>query len=184
MSVAMLRNTIAADAARGWSPARAMLVTAAVGVILVAAVVAQVAVLPWLPLPGGPPDAVLVAVVAFALSSGERPGAVGGFGAGLVLDLVPPADHSVGQWALVLCLVGCLAGLMSREAPESTVVTMATAGLAGFAAPLAFTLCGALAGDPRASWSATAGALPATVLYTIGLTPLAVALFRRVTGDR
>ena len=36
--------------------------------------------------------------------------------AGLATDLVPPADHEVGRWALVLTLVGYLAGLGRRRA--------------------------------------------------------------------
>ena len=41
--------------------------------------------------------------------------------AGLVLDLVPPADHEVGRWALVLTLVGYLAGLARDETRRSRV---------------------------------------------------------------
>jgi rod shape-determining protein MreD len=146
--------------------------------LLTAAVVAHLTVVPWLPLPGGGPHLVLVVVVASALALGTRAGAAGGFGAGLALDLLPPADHAVGQWALVLCLAGYLAGLVSSEARSSTVVTLVAAGLAALVAPLAFTLCGVLLGDPRAGWSATAGTLPAEVLYAVMLTPPAVAALR------
>lgn len=162
------------------SPVAAVLLAAVLG----AAVVAQVAVLPWLPLPGGGPHLVLVVVVALAFANGGRAGAGSGFGAGLALDLVPPADHAVGQWAFVLCLVGYLAGLVSREARASTAVTMTVGGLAGLVAPLAFTAYGELLGDPRANWAVTAGTLPAEALYAGALTPLAVGVLLRFPVGR
>jgi rod shape-determining protein MreD len=150
-----------------------------IAVMVVAAVVAQVAVLPWLPFPGGPPDLVLVVVVAAAIAEGARAGAVGGFAAGLALDLAPPADHAIGQWAFVLCLLGYLAGLISREARDSTAVTLATAGLAALAGPLGFTLCGALLGDPRSNWSGVVATLPGQVCYVVVLTPLPARILHR-----
>jgi len=155
--------------------------------VIVAAVVMQVAVLPWLPFPGGTPDIVLTVVLALALAAGTRAGAVGGFGAGLALDLAPPADHAIGQWAFVLCLVGYLAGLVSREARESTAVVLVTAGLAALVTPVAFALVGALLGDPRHSWAGVLRALPSDVVYVLALTvfvvPAMLALVRSRDDD-
>jgi len=156
---------------------------AVVTVVLVAAVVVQLAVLPWLAFPGGTPDIVLTVVLVLALAAGPGAGAIGGFGAGLALDLAPPADHPIGQWAFVLCLVGYLAGLVSREARRSTVAALLAAGLAALVAPVAFTLCGALLGDPRASWQAVAGMLPGEVAYVVLLTPLVLRAIQQPTGD-
>lgn len=83
---------------------------ALVGCLLVAAVVLQVSLLARLGLPAATPDLVLVVVVALAYARGPSVGAVVGFAGGLVLDLAPPADHPAGQWALVLTVVGYLAG--------------------------------------------------------------------------
>ena len=52
------------------------------------------------------PDLVLLVVVAAGLAYGSELGLVLGFGAGLLLDLAPPADHYAGRWALALMVVG------------------------------------------------------------------------------
>jgi rod shape-determining protein MreD len=157
---------------------------ALLSVVMVAAVVVQVAVLPWLPFPGGTPDVVLIVVLALGLAAGSRAGAVGGFGAGLGLDLAPPVDHAIGRWAFALCLVGYLVGLVSREARESTAVALVATGVAALVTPLAFTLSGALLGDPRTSWAHLLGMLPAEVAYVLVLTPFAVPAAAALTGDR
>src|SRR5215831_9268833 len=90
-------------AGRGASVRRILLATAAI----LAAVLIQVTVLDNVPLPGGAgPNLVLVAVVAMALATGPRDGAIIGFAAGLALDIAPPASGLLGQGALVFCLVG------------------------------------------------------------------------------
>ena len=53
---------------------------------------------------------MLLAVVGCALVRGAGAGAVIGFCAGLAVDVLPPSAHLVGQYALVLCLVGFMAG--------------------------------------------------------------------------
>ena len=56
------------------------------------------------------PNLCLLVVVAAALTRGPQFAAVLGFGAGLALDLAPPADHIAGRWALALVVVGYVAG--------------------------------------------------------------------------
>ena len=74
-------------------------------------------------LPGATPDLVLLVVVALALADGPGFGCAVGFAGGLLLDLVPPADGTVGRWALVLTLVGWLAGMyrLTRRARCASV---------------------------------------------------------------
>ncbi|MFI6599634.1 rod shape-determining protein MreD [Nonomuraea sp. NPDC050536] len=79
-------------------------------------------------LPWGGPDLVLLGVLWVALSRGALWGCAGGFVAGLAVDLVPPADHTVGRDALVLAVVGLLAGRSGRFAALVPVVG-ACAGL-------------------------------------------------------
>ena len=45
---------------------------------------------------------------AWPSCTGHVSGALVGFGAGLLADLAPPADHAVGRYALVLCVIGYL----------------------------------------------------------------------------
>lgn len=89
-----------------------------VALAVLAALVLQTSALPVL-VGGGSvvPDLCLLVVVAAGLGTGELPGAVTGFAAGLALDLAPPADHLAGRWALGLMLAGWLAG---RLAPLRT----------------------------------------------------------------
>jgi rod shape-determining protein MreD len=157
----------------------------AIATVLVAAVLAQTAVLPWLPLPGPAPDRVLVAVVGLALAGGPRAGAGAGFAAGLLLDLAPPADHAVGRWALTLCLVGHAAGLAGDAARSSGVARLLVVGLAAALAPVAYALTGALLGDPRSRAAALLALLPGQLCYALLLTPVVVpAMIRLVHGRR
>jgi len=83
--------------------------------LLLVAILVQLTLFDNLRLPGGAgPDLVLVVVVALALTGGPMEGVLGGFCAGLALDVAPPATHLVGQYALVFCLVGYAAGFPLR----------------------------------------------------------------------
>src|SRR4029453_3817436 len=107
----------------------AVAIIAAIGMIVAAAVI-QVSILTRLPLPGGTADLVLLVLIGIALARGPQTGAVAGFGAGLVVDLMPPADHGVGQYAFVLCLAGYLLGMFGRRvAIDNTVAIMALTGI-------------------------------------------------------
>src|SRR5919108_5983686 len=77
--------------------------------------VVQVSVLARLQLPGAVPDLLLLTVLGLALVYGHVGGALIGFGAGLLADLAPPADHAAGRYALVLCVIGYLAGLVKPD---------------------------------------------------------------------
>lgn len=151
---------------------------AALVVLAVLVQVTTIARLPWLG--SGGPDVVLLLVAAAALAAGPRVGAVCGFGAGLVLDLAPPADHAVGQWAFVCCLLGYAAGLAAREVRGSIVVPVVIAALTAAAGPPAFSLLGDLVGDPRAALGASIGRVPATLGWSLLLAPLAVPLTGRL----
>src|SRR3954469_12754190 len=90
--------------------------------VMVIALVLQVAVANRLPLPGSvTPDLVLLTVVALALVNGPLVGLVTGFCAGLTADIVPPADHTIGRYALIYCLVGYICGLFTDEMDRSPV---------------------------------------------------------------
>lgn len=155
------------------------------------ALLAQSAVLTRLPLPGGAPDLLLVLVVAYALAEGPLSGTVTGFCAGLLADLT--ADHELGRTALVLALVGYVAGLVHDDptyggsGERSTLLPFAVVGLAAAGAVTVFAAEGLLLGDPRITASAWLTALLATTAYCVLLTPFVVpvvgALVRRVGRD-
>src|ERR1700678_3061192 len=83
-------------------------------VALAAALLVQLTIVNGLALPGGgAPDLVLLCVVAIGLVGGAEPGLIAGFCAGLALDLAPPANELLGQYALVFCLIGYGCGRMT-----------------------------------------------------------------------
>jgi rod shape-determining protein MreD len=136
----------------------------------------QYAVIERLPLPGTAPDVLVVLVVAVALARGPSAGLVMGFCTGLVADLAPPADHTMGRLALAYCLAGYLAGLLAEEAERSAFAPMAiVAGIAIFVIGT-YAAVGALLGDVRVTSSAVARALESSVPYDVVLTPFVVPL--------
>ncbi len=140
---------------------------------LVAALLIQLTIVNGLPLPGGgAPDLVLLCVVAIGLVGGTRTGIIVGFCAGLALDLAPPANELIGQYALVFCLVGYLCGRLAFTLRRSAVLALAAgAGIAVAAELLAAGLVLVL-DTPQVTLATVAQLLPSSVLYDLLLTPL------------
>lgn len=153
-------------------PARALLTAA----LLLTALPLQVVVLARLPLPGAPPDVLLVVVVGLALAGGPLAGAVTGFAAGLLLDLAPPADHALGRVALAFALVGYLAGLLRSDVARSALVPLFVVALASLVSLAAYVAVGVVLADPRLDWPAVARSIPSLVLYDVVLAPFVVPL--------
>ena len=160
------------------TPARFLL--GAVSVLL--ALLVQSTVLAALPLPGAAPELLVVLVVAFALAEGPFSGAVTGFVAGLCADLL--ADHALGRLALVLAVVGHLAGQVHDDTERSTLLPFAVVGAAAAGAVLLYAAEGAVLGDARVGGAAVVRSLATSVPYAVVLTPFVVplvgALVRRV----
>lgn len=151
--------------------------------LVLTAAVLQVTVVNRLPIPGAGPDLVLLVVIGLAVVVGPMAGASIGFGAGLLVDLMPPTATEVGRWALVLCVIGYIAGQIQVDAKRSALVVLgAVAGLAALAA-LLFAGLGLLFGDPRISGDLVVSTLVSSVLYDLLLAPFVIpgvmALTRR-----
>ncbi|MBT2449163.1 rod shape-determining protein MreD [Streptomyces sp. ISL-43] len=159
------------------------------GTLVVVALVVQVSILGRLQLPGAVPDLVLLTVVALALVYGCVSGALIGFAAGLLADLAPPADHAAGRYALVLCVIGYVAGLVRPDSGRfrSAWGPMLTVVGAAFASTLLSAGVGALVGDTAARHVGLTGLLFTAVLYDLLLAPFTVpfimALARRAESD-
>ncbi|MEU0915704.1 rod shape-determining protein MreD [Streptomyces althioticus] len=157
--------------------------------LIVVALVLQVSVLARLHLPGAVPDLLLLVVLGLALVYGHVGGALVGFAAGLLADLAPPADHAAGRYALVLCVIGYLAGLVKPESGQ--VKTAAGPMLVVVAAAVGSTLLyagvGALVGDTAARHVGLSSLLFTAALYDLLLAPFVVpgvmALARRAEND-
>ncbi|MEU7319911.1 rod shape-determining protein MreD [Streptomyces griseoviridis] len=157
--------------------------------LIVVALVIQVSVLARLHLPGAVPDLLLLTVLALAMVYGHVGGALVGFGAGLLADLAPPADHAAGRYALVLCVVGYLAGLVK---PENGRLKSATAPMlvvvgAAIGSTLLYASVGALVGDTAARHVGLTGLLFSATVYDLLLAPFVVpgvmVLARRADND-
>ena len=150
------------------------------------ALVVQTAVLARLPLPGGPPDLLLVVAVAAGLVAGPPAGMVTGFALGLLTDLA--SDHEAGRLALVLVAAGYLAGQLEDHVHESLALPVVTVAVAAVGAVLLYAAQGLLLGDPRITGSGVLASLAGTVAYSCLLTPVVVplvaALLRRADRRR
>ncbi|GGL00478.1 hypothetical protein Sme01_36840 [Sphaerisporangium melleum] len=144
--------------------------------------IVQVTVVNRLPLPGGTgPDLVLMGVMFLALTRGAAAGAGIGFAAGLVTDVLPPAAHVIGQYALVFCLVGYLVGRAAERAPGFGAVTVIAMVIL---APLLVAGVGGLLGDPRVDWRTLLPLWPSLVMYNLAIAVVAFWLVARATGER
>lgn len=155
-------------------------------VVLAVALIAEVTLFSRLPLPGATPDLLLLAVIGFGLAYGRVPGAAIGFAAGLATDLAPPAVTAVGREALVLCLVGYVAGV-ARQAQHTLPVAVALTAAASAGAVVLFAAVGELAGDGVVQWPVVLDLLPFAVAYDVALAPVLivgiVAAARRMQPD-
>ncbi|WNM35107.1 rod shape-determining protein MreD [Streptomyces sp. Li-HN-5-11] len=157
--------------------------------LVVVALVIQVSVLSRLHLPGAVPDLLLLTVLGLAMVYGHVGGALIGFGAGLLADLSPPADHAAGRYALVLCVIGYLAGLIKPETGQVKSATgpMAVVVAAAIGSTLLYAGVGALVGDTAARHVGLVGLLISAAVYDLLLAPFVVpvimALARRTDND-
>ncbi|MCB5179170.1 rod shape-determining protein MreD [Streptomyces antimicrobicus] len=157
--------------------------------LVVVALVVQVTVLGRLQLPGAVPDLLLLTVVALSLVYGPTSGALLGFGAGLLADLAPPADHAAGRYALVLCVIGYVVGLARPDNGRfrSAWGPMLTVVAAALGSTLLYAGVGALVGDTAARHVGLVGLMFTAALYDLLLAPFTVpfimALARRAEND-
>ncbi|MFB7373856.1 rod shape-determining protein MreD [Streptomyces sp. NPDC056222] len=157
--------------------------------LVVVALVIQVSVLGRLQLPGAVPDLVLLTVLGLALVYGPVSGSLIGFGAGLLSDLAPPADHAAGRYALVLCVIGYLAGLARPDNGKLKSATgpMAVVVAAALGSTLLYAGVGALVGDTAARHVGLGFLLFTAAIYDLLLAPFTVplimALARRAEND-
>lgn len=149
-------------------------------VLAVTALLLQVSVFGLLPLPQARPDVLLVVVVGCALVSGPMGGSVIGFAIGLLADVAPPADHTLGRWALVYALVGYAAGMLEDLEERSVLASMAVVAVATAAAVAVYATLGAMVGDQRVTTAVLSHSLPFMVLYDVVLAPFVLPLIAAI----
>ena len=154
-------------------------------VLIITALVLQLTVLPWLRLPGSTPDVLAVTVAAIGIAGGPQRGAIAGFVGGLALDLVPPAQGLVGLSALVLALVGFLAGAFTEDRGDrGALVTTGFVALLCGGSVVVYAAGAGLVADSGLSLSGLPLLLLTELLYTAVLAafvvPAVVLLSRRL----
>ncbi len=148
---------------------------------LAVALAVQLTIVNGLALPGGGvPDLVLLCVVAIGLVGGPQPGILAGFLAGLALDLAPPANELIGQYALVFCLAGYCCGRLRFTLRRSAVLALAAAAGIAVAAELLVAGLVLILDTPQVTLSAVGRVLPASVLWDLVLSPLVIFVAVRV----
>ncbi|KAA1426957.1 rod shape-determining protein MreD [Nocardioides antri] len=162
---------------------------------VVMALLLQVTVFPHLAWDGVVPDLVLLSVVGAALVTDPRFATLLGFGAGLLLDVAPPADHAAGRWALALMVVGYVVGRFAHDhdsgqsggRPSYPLMLAAGAGGA-FVGISVFALSGLLLRDPAVDLGQLLEVVLAAAVYDVlaaaVVVPATVWLFTREPGAR
>jgi rod shape-determining protein MreD len=162
--------------------ALAALVAVSVALVLQTSFFAHVAV------QGVVPDLVLLVVVAAALAHGSELGLVLGFGAGLLLDLAPPADHDAGRWALALMVVGYVAGRFATSGPPRVGQWLPVAVACSFVGTSVFALTGLVLRDPAVGVGELLRVEVAALVWDVALAlivvPVTLWFFAKVEPDR
>jgi rod shape-determining protein MreD len=151
--------------------------------VVAVALAAQLTFVSRLALPGGAgPDLVLLAVVALALTGGPLPGLLTGFLAGLALDVAPPASHTIGQYALVFCVVGYACGRLAGLGDASPALYVAISAAAAAVGAALHAALGVMLSDPEVTWAAVRHVLPPSLIYDVILSPFVLYAVVRLNG--
>lgn len=163
---------------------RALLAVAAVSLALVL----QVSVFSHVSWQGVVPNLVLLVVVGAALVRGSQFAMLLGFAAGVLLDLVPPADHVAGRWALALVVVGYVAGRVALDIKPTVTAALATVAASSFLGTSVFALSGLLLRDPPLTVPDLLQVIGISVVWDLVLTPfvlpLVMMLFQQLEPER
>ena len=121
-------------------------------------------------------------VVTLALASGPTEGMLIGFGAGLALDIAPPASNLLGLSALVFCVIGYGCGRLRGPLERSAWLPLAVVALGVAAGEALYALVGMTFGDPDITWQSVRLVLPVSVAYDILLCPFVLYAVVRFGG--
>ena len=143
-------------------------------VTLSIAVIVQVTLLTRLGLPGATPDLVVVTVIALALALGRLPGAIAGFGAGVLVAITPPSTTILGVESLTYMALGFVAGGLIDRRDRTVPITIGI--VAGSAATSMFVVAvvDGLVGRTSVPWDRMGGLLVTSFVYAALLSPLVV----------
>lgn len=151
---------------------------------LAAAFVLQVMFAPHMAIFGVVPNLLLLVVVTLAFVEGPSAGAIGGFAAGLLLDLLGTAP--IGAWALVLSITGYTTGMLQENLfAEGWLAPVTVAAIAGLVADTIYLIVLAVIGAGYEFWASLAQVVLPRAVYNTVLVLLAYPwLARFLRSDR
>ncbi|GHD26480.1 rod shape-determining protein MreD [Nocardiopsis kunsanensis] len=128
------------------------------------------------------PDLVVAAVAVVALTTGPAAAAGCGFAAGLALDALPPAEHTLGTHALLLCVAGYAVSLLHHNTGASGVMdsrvpawtALGVTAVTALGMGISFAVIGLLTGDPAVDLIGAAATVGLGALATVIASPLVV----------
>lgn len=134
---------------------------------IIAALVLQVAIVPYIAIAGVMPNALLLSAITIALVKGPRAGMLAGFTTGLLFDLLGTAP--IGPGALVFCLVGFAAGSIQENTfAEGWLVPLVVVFFASLTAEVGYVLVLAVLGEGGVTLLGVLGrALPAALYNSL-----------------
>lgn len=133
-------------------------------VLVLIATLLQAIFAPYLSVGGATPNFLMLAVITLALSEGPIPGATTGFAAGLLFDLL--GTGVVGPMALVLTIVGYLAGLMHEQMfAEGWLLPLSVLAIASLVGEIAYGVLLGILGEGGSFFSAFVTKMLPRALY-------------------
>ena len=152
--------------------------------LLLASVVLQVALAPHLAVFGVVPNLPLLLVITLAFVEGPSAGALLGFAAGLMLDLLGGAP--IGAWALVLTVTGYTTGMLQENLfAEGWLAPVTVAIIAALIADAVYLVVLTVLGSGPAFWESLLTVVLPRTLYNAVLVLLAYPwLARFLRSDR
>jgi rod shape-determining protein MreD len=151
---------------------------------LVSATFLQVALAPHMSVFGVVPNLLLLVVVTLAFVEGPVAGCASGFVAGAVLDLL--GSTVIGPWALVLTVVGYLAGMLTAKLfAEGWLLPVTVVFVASLAAEASYGLVLAILGVGGPFFGALVRIMVPAAVYNTALAVLVYPwLARLLRQDR
>jgi len=144
---------------------------------------AQEAVVNQFRLPGGGFSLLLIFTLMWAILSSQEIAAIGGFIAGLLMDLSPSSTGPIGQWSLLM-IAACYAVSYLGSGNES--LSGNPLGLTFFITStvffieIAYLVTGALLGVQSGSFGQILITLFGISIWTLVITPILLPLFSRL----
>ena len=144
---------------------------------------AQEAVVNQFRLAGGGFSLLLIFTLMWAILSSQEIAAIGGFIAGLLMDLSPSSSGPIGQWTLLM-IAACYAlsylgsGNESLSGNPLGLTFFITSAI--FSIEIAYLLTGALLGIQSGSFGQILITLFGISIWTLVITPILLPLFSRL----